>query len=323
MPITVYSSTDGSAPQLTGSTDTTTDVAAILEACLVTGYGSKPGQGWTKPYASGTTTVFRQPVDTSNGFYLRLDASTTGASVTGYDVKFRGYESMTSATEGTGPFPTVAQMADGVWMMRLYSSGTAAAWMLITNGKMVYFFVRSAVDSSYGSVFAFGDINPSRTGDAYNTIIIGNRQSRQTNYNSIAYGRFHRTVNIASADSANYMARSHTQLGSSAAVGKHSDYIKGGSVVVWGMGGLTYPNPSSHQLIFTPAWVHEVNTLRGTLPGVWALCHNSPFTDGDVITGTGAFANRQFMALRAAAEGASANAYDRGEFLIELTGDWS
>ena len=55
MPVTLYRSTDDDAPALTKS-----NLSLILKACLVTGYGSKPGAGWTMPYedAAASKRVF-------------------------------------------------------------------------------------------------------------------------------------------------------------------------------------------------------------------------------------------------------------------------
>ena len=45
MPAHLYLSSDDDAPALTKS-----NLSLILKACLVTGYGSKPGAGWTMPH---------------------------------------------------------------------------------------------------------------------------------------------------------------------------------------------------------------------------------------------------------------------------------
>lgn len=45
MPAILYLSSDDDAPALTKS-----NLSLILKACLVTGYGSKPGAGWTMPH---------------------------------------------------------------------------------------------------------------------------------------------------------------------------------------------------------------------------------------------------------------------------------
>ena len=46
--LTTYSSGDSGAPAMTGVTGS---MATLLNSILVTGYGNKPGQGWTKPLA--------------------------------------------------------------------------------------------------------------------------------------------------------------------------------------------------------------------------------------------------------------------------------
>ncbi len=59
MTVTVYRSTDASAPQLSG---TAGSLAAILDGCLVTGYGSKPAAGWTTAFTSGDLRSYRQGI---------------------------------------------------------------------------------------------------------------------------------------------------------------------------------------------------------------------------------------------------------------------
>ena len=54
MPVTLYRSTDDDAPALTKS-----NLSLILKACLVTGYGSKPGAGWTMPYEDAAAKSYR------------------------------------------------------------------------------------------------------------------------------------------------------------------------------------------------------------------------------------------------------------------------
>ena len=55
MPAHLYLSSDDDAPALTKS-----NLSLILKACLVTGYGSKPGAGWTMPHeeAAASKRVF-------------------------------------------------------------------------------------------------------------------------------------------------------------------------------------------------------------------------------------------------------------------------
>ena len=76
MPVTLYRSTDDDAPALTKS-----NLSLILKACLVTGYGSKPGAGWTMPYedAAASKRVFAPAQSGELDSYLRV-ADQTGVS---------------------------------------------------------------------------------------------------------------------------------------------------------------------------------------------------------------------------------------------------
>lgn len=76
MPVTLYRSTDDDAPALTKS-----NLSLILKACLVTGYGSKPGAGWTMPYedAAASKRVFAPAKSGELDSYLRV-ADQTGVS---------------------------------------------------------------------------------------------------------------------------------------------------------------------------------------------------------------------------------------------------
>ena len=49
MTVRVYRWDDASAPVLTGEVG---KLAALLKACLVTGYGSKTAAGWSNPYSA-------------------------------------------------------------------------------------------------------------------------------------------------------------------------------------------------------------------------------------------------------------------------------
>lgn len=77
----IYRSTDSGAPRLryntsdadvntVVSTNIRTNMVAILDACFVTGYGSKTGAGWTKPYSdSSSHTLYKS----SSGHCIRLE----------------------------------------------------------------------------------------------------------------------------------------------------------------------------------------------------------------------------------------------------------
>lgn len=74
---TIYTSSDTDAPVLNG---TSGSMCGVLNACLVSGYGSKIAAGWTAPYSESNKIVFRQ--GGGNQFYVRIEDSGSAASNT-------------------------------------------------------------------------------------------------------------------------------------------------------------------------------------------------------------------------------------------------
>jgi hypothetical protein len=95
LPVTVYRWDDAGAPQLTNQKPS--ELINILNKCLVTGYGSKAGLGWTKPFENVATNsvMFRNNVaDGGSGGIVKFN------SVTGGDSS-REWLRMTSAQDAT------------------------------------------------------------------------------------------------------------------------------------------------------------------------------------------------------------------------------
>jgi hypothetical protein len=82
LPYKVYNSNDAGAPAVLipsttpGVVSTREQLVAILDACLVNGYGSKTSAGWTKPFADVTDKTFYKSQSTTS-FGFRVDAPTT------------------------------------------------------------------------------------------------------------------------------------------------------------------------------------------------------------------------------------------------------
>ncbi len=69
-PVKYYSWRDANAPQLT---DADGVIKTILKACLVTGYGSKQGAGWTAPFEDDYRIVLRRPLRTGNPPDIKIE----------------------------------------------------------------------------------------------------------------------------------------------------------------------------------------------------------------------------------------------------------
>lgn len=69
-PVKYYSHLDSGAPQLTNADGI---IKNILKACLVTGYGTKPGAGWTSLFEDAVRIVFRRPLGTGNPPDIKIE----------------------------------------------------------------------------------------------------------------------------------------------------------------------------------------------------------------------------------------------------------
>lgn len=78
-PVKYYSWQDTQAPQLSNAGGV---IKMILKACLVTGYGSKAGAGWTALFEDAHRIVLRRPLRTGNPPDIKIENGTiTGTTV--------------------------------------------------------------------------------------------------------------------------------------------------------------------------------------------------------------------------------------------------
>ncbi len=69
-PVKYYSWQDTQAPQLS---DADGVIKTILKACLVTGYGTKQGAGWTALFEDAYRIVLRRPLRTGNPPHIKIE----------------------------------------------------------------------------------------------------------------------------------------------------------------------------------------------------------------------------------------------------------
>lgn len=114
--VNIYQWDDVNAPKLN---KTTNCLQMILKACLVTGYGTKQGAGWTSEFdniVSGVT-VLRPKQNAEQDFYLRLSAD-NGAQMTA-----QVYLTMNDANtgdlklQGATPFKYAKNNSTGKWLL--------------------------------------------------------------------------------------------------------------------------------------------------------------------------------------------------------------
>lgn len=136
MTVTIYRSSDASAPGLTGQAGS---LIGVLDACLVNGYGAKAAAGWAKEFSGTNLAVYRAP----SGNRLRIRVNDTGTTV----ARVVGYETMTDVDTGVNPFPTAAQVSGGLYVRK---SETADSTVIVGSGRHRHCFLCTAVHQRVG-----------------------------------------------------------------------------------------------------------------------------------------------------------------------------
>lgn len=320
MAVTVYKSTDASAPVLTGQAGS---LITLLDAILVNGYVGKTAAGWTKPYSGTNLAAYRTGAGAMN--YLRVDDSAAGTYALGREAFLRGYEAMTAISTGTGPFPTTSQLTSGCFLQKSATAGaTAVPWVAIADSRTLYLFIYTGMYAGWHGMM-FGEFYSVKgSGDAYRSILIC-RASQETVVSgnaafaipSSATEYLEQLVGITSNIAGHYVPRTWDGLQSATLVGKHGNTAHSASVLA---GVLAYPNNTDNAVYLSQVWLHDGTTnpiIRGRLRGFWHFLHpvGVKINDGDTWSGTGALAGKTFMAIKPTSAG-------NGVFVMETSDTW-
>lgn len=304
MPVTVYRSTDTSAPG--AYSNTVSSLIAILDACLVNGYGSKAAAGWTKAFSGTDKAAYRNStVAPSTGFYLRVDDTSTSAS------RVVGYESMSDVDTGVDAFPTNTQVSGGMYLQK---SATTTTWMVIADSRSFYFFYKYAANAKWWGFF-FGDIVSRVASDPYACAIIG-RTVSSTIGNDENFPRASSTLSQVSQG--HYIARNHTGTVKSVNFCKYAAFTQ----TYLGTSGYAYPNPADSNFLMDRIIVNDDTSgastynLRGWMPGKWNPMHSDPASDADTFSGNGDLAGRSFLIV------ANVNTSGVGKTVMETSDTW-
>jgi hypothetical protein len=306
--VRLYRSEDASAPVLNGNAGS---LIAVLDACLVNGYGAKAAAGWGKAFSGTNKAAYRAAA--GNRHYCRIDDTGTTSA------RIRGYEVLTDVDTGTGPFPTDAQQSGGAYVFKSSAANsTAVSWVLLANEKIFYLVVvRNAgqtmdVSVSYCPTHCFGEPVSYKAGDAYHSLLIANTNSSDQ---SSSFGSF---AAIGSSTPGHWWCRSYTQVGSSVTVGKQHDFYRANTSNEMGRGGAAYPDPITGGILLSPVFLSEnvAVAVRGLLPGVWAPLHLLPAAPLDTFSGTGELAGKTFLFV----DTASGN--NRARAALEISDTW-
>jgi hypothetical protein len=273
---TIFRASDASAPTLNGNAGS---LVAVLDGCLVNGYGSQTALGWAKPFTATNKAVYRAPAGVRH--YLDVDDSAPDATALGRNARVRGYE----------------------------VASAARPWLLVGDDRTFYFFTSALLTlpmvpstHTWPGHWGFGEILSALTGDVYRSFCAWySPTSTATTDVAPNWGNSIQTTIAGSGYNA-AMPRSYTGAGGSMWANALGSGIASAS--------LAYPNAPDGGLYMNGILVGERGTgttvsaptaLRGRFRGVFQpVPANTGISDGDTFSGTGDFAGRTFMLLRSA-----------------------
>jgi hypothetical protein len=290
----------------------------LLDACLVNGYGTKPGAGWIKPFPNtGSAGTFAQSVgawtqpsgSSSCSLFINdnspnVTAKFTEAWATGWEVLVSpNTASFTTVGSGSGQFPTPAQLlTSGHTVIRKSATSDSSSlrqWIVVADSSSFYMFLATGDTANMYYGFGFGDIYSyvgTGSADSYRCIIIGRNAENTAAAGNDGFDAFN-VLNTATIG--NFLPRPFTGIGTSITVGKHGDGIKGSSTT-W-LGTIPFPNVVDNALYVSPVWVTESSSsyIRGQLRGMYQICHPiTNFTDGQTFNGSLDYNGKSFFVIK-------------------------
>lgn len=306
-----FFSTDASAPVLSGATGSLND---LLQAILVTGYGTRVAAGWTQSFSDATTKTMVWRPATGPRHYLQSQDNGPGAG-TFKEARWKGFVTMTAFNTGTEPFPTVAQMATGLFVRKSATAdATARPWRAVADEATLYLFIDPADFPGHFMPYEFGQFTSWKTADAYASIIAA-RILENTNANTNSAHPNLYTGSVGGSVVIAYAPRSYSGVGSAVALSRQSNatLLNNTGQIILGTAGQAYPNPVDAGLLLSPLYITEGTVIRGSNRGLWNPCHAKPILDQDTFSVTDGAVTRNFIAL---------NLQQLGQCFVETGNTW-
>lgn len=255
-----------------------------------------PVGGWEKRFSSGNIAVYRSTAFGSTGFHLQVDDTTTTYAT------LNGFVDMTSHNSGTENFASFYLIKSNV------SSAATRPWSLFADNALFYISNAWMNDPAY-AICCFGDIVTYKPADAYHCLLAGFTST------SNQYTGSNNPFTTINNSAGKRLARAHNANVGAVAVTFHGSAIQ---TLALGSGGLANPNPVSAGIEMS--WpVHIVEpglALRGHLPGIIQLLHNTAPEHGTVIGDIAGHPGKKMMVV----SGAYVNVV--APFAIDISGPW-
>lgn len=283
--------------------------------------------GWVKVFTGTNAAAYRSTDPTATQMFLSLsgdqNTNTTPTAI--------GYETMSSATAGTGPFP-----ASGTRVWNKSGLTPPPPWIVVGDSKTFYLLRQTPSagggNLQSGSISGFGDFVSFSALDPYRCFIACHVSSTNLNSSTVGVNGNEGTLELSNSSTA-YVGCSapRSRSGVAGAVsliktlesynGTTALVVSGGTTNPGGTPFATYPAPANQGLILSRVILAEGGGPRGYLRGLFHTpqnCHTA-FNQMDRVQGQGQFAGRKLMALKC---GSPAGTTSQGVVFVDITGPW-
>jgi hypothetical protein len=280
---------------------------------------AKSGLQWTRPLSGGTNAQSYQSQDATLGpcLYLQVvdNAAQSGGAkelnVWAAEVLTADQTANNGGGANSGRFPTIAQFSTGLaWLKSSTADTTQRPWNLWGDARTFFFrfYAQGTGTPSATQSGGFGHFVSEKSGDAFNTFILGGTAFNSASNNGMSQSNM--SGSVSSASTGFYIARSYSQLGSA---------VQGGMVAPV-FTSVTFPNPENNGVYCSPVFVGEnAANVRGRLPGLYYSWHApTTLTDGDIWQGLTNLASGHKLEVVSVSHFGSASGV-----LIDRNGPWN
>ena len=286
-----------------------TSLIEILTACLVTGYGDKPGAGWERltVNAEGTKAWFRNNTTTGLGFPIMFDAARPGLA---NHINVMAYEAMSDIDTGLLPFratPTTISVSGT-------ANTTARPWVVVADDRGFYFVCWISNTASPGTLynvqkseFFYGDLIKIYPSDQFAAAMFTGNYDNVGNQHGYSF-------NMASPNTGGggFVLMPRKRSGTPGAVSAHLIHNGGPSGAYPGTEGIA--KQPDDPLIISRPYINnaEAYTMRAFFPGLYAPCHKLSFRQLEIVQWGG----KELLSIVGSVGGGS-----HGNYFISLS-DW-
>ena len=246
--------------------------------------------GWTKEYSGTGKAAFKQGAAPSMLVRILDD----GSGVDDRYVQARAYQSMTDVDTGTDPFPTVAQLTDGVWTMNsVAATATTRAWLLVATEDVFYLMTKYNSVTASGVGLAFGSFDSLVASDTKNVMLIGSPSSANAGSGVSNYAKITTVPSATPVADGQYLAASPDNVTKSIVFDKLSNKTFTNWDQLGRSAAIPYPMNVADGLLVSSLTLHQgPSEMRGTVKLLLDALHNNPLTDGDTYLGSGVHAGK-------------------------------